>query len=356
MSQIEKRSLLTTLTISAAGGCCFYVLNIPLPWMLGPLVFINVVTAFWKVRVCWPVSIRNSGLIVLGYIMGSPFTLATLQQITNQLPAMLAATISTVLFSLFVGYITHKKTGISLASSMLGSTPGGMTQMVVLSEEIESSDTTIVTFLQTIRLLSVVFIVPFLAFHGLSGTAAGHTAAVTAAAQPEIATVLIFAAVAIGSAFIAYYCRFPTPFLLGPVLGTAALVLSGFNPPAVPSPAVIAAQLFVGIYMGVTTKPSNLENWKQLLPYSLGGGISVVLFSLGTGYLLTYWHRIDIITAFLSTAPGGMTEMGITAINVGADISVITAYQLFRLLFMLLILPVVLKWYLAPRSQPSGSI
>lgn len=323
--------------------------------MLGPLVFVNLSTLIAKVNIYWPINIRNAGLIVLGYIMGSPFTLSTLQQIMVQLPAMLATTVSTVLFSILIGYITHKKTGINLANCILGSTPGGMTQMVVLSEEIPTSDTTIVTFMQTIRLLSVVFIVPFLAFHALP-SATGQMTAVTLTAPPDYSTTLIFAAAAIGSALAAHFLHFPTPFLLGPMLGTAALVVSGFTPPPVPSLAVIAAQLFVGIYMGVTAKPANLQNWKQLLPYSVGGGIAIVLFSLGMGYLLTYWYQIDLITAFLGTAPGGMTEMGITAINVGADISTITAYQLFRLLFMLLILPIFFKWYLVPKQPANDNV
>lgn len=352
MLQIQTRKLLTTLFISYIGGCLFYWLNIPIPWMLGPLVFVNLFSSIWKVKVYWPVKIRNSGLIVLGYIMGSSFTMDTLHQIIDQLPAMVIATIATTLFSLLIGYITHKKTGIDLATSMLGSTPGGMTQMVILSEEMPDCDTTIVTFMQTIRLLSVVFIVPFLAMHALPN-AAGHAAQTMAVSDTLPHAPFIFAAVAVASGLMAHLLKFPTPFLLGPVLGTMALVLTGLQPPHVPQPIVIAAQLFVGIYMGVTTKPSNLENWRQLLPYALVGGIGVVLFTLGFGYLLTYWHNIDVISAFLSTAPGGMAEMGITAINVGADISIITAYQLFRLLFMLLILPVALKWWL--HSRPSAN-
>lgn len=349
MFYIQTSALLTTLIISLAGGYSFYLLNAPLPWMLGPLVFVNALTALWKIPVCWPVSIRNVGLIILGFIMGSSFTPNTLLKIADQLPAMLAATISTVIFSMLVGYLTHKQTGISLESSVLGSTPGGMTQMVVLSEEVPGSDTTVVTFLQTIRLLSVVFIVPFLAIHGLPN-GLGSTGSAVLAGDPPPYAEFVFAFTAIASALSASALNFPTAFLLGPALGTAALVLAGLQPPPVPMPLVIAAQLFIGVYLGVTTKPANLENWKQLLPYSIGGGVAIVLFSLGIGYLLTFWHNIDIITAFLGTAPGGMTEMGITAINVGADISIITAYQLFRLLFMLIILPIALKWWFGTRQ------
>lgn len=305
--------------------------------------------------VLWPVNIRNSGLIVLGYIMGSSFTKETLEQILSQLPAMLFSTVSTVLFCLVLAYITHRRTGISLASSILGSTPGGMTQMTVLSEEIADSSLTIVTFMQTIRLLSVVFIVPFLAIHGLAGSH-GQGAVINSLGAGQIPSfsspgTYVFIVASIVSALAASRFRFPTPYLLGPIIATAVLVLAGLQPPPVPSPAIMTAQLAVGAYLGITTQPTNLSNWKQLLPYALASGVVIVLFSLAIGYILNYWHGIDLITAFLSTAPGGMTEMGITAMAVNADISVITAYQLFRLLFILLIVPPIFKWWLGRNQE-----
>ena len=54
--------------------------------------------------------------------------------------------------------------------------------------------------------------------------------------------------------------------------------------------------------------------------------------------------QADFATAFLSTAPGGLAEMGITALTVGADISTMTAYQLVRLLFIMLVFPYLAKW------------
>ncbi|MNW03830.1 putative ammonia monooxygenase [compost metagenome] len=52
---------------------------------------------------------------------------------------------------------------------------------------------------------------------------------------------------------------------------------------------------------------------------------------------------MSLTTAFLGTAPGGMAEMGLTGAAVGADLSIIVAYQMFRLLFILFIAPLVVK-------------
>ncbi len=50
-----------------------------------------------------------------------------------------------------------------------------------------------------------------------------------------------------------------------------------------------------------------------------------------------------MLTAFLSTAPGGLTELGIVALTLGADVTFFLAFQLFRLFFILLAAPMLLK-------------
>jgi membrane AbrB-like protein len=270
---------------------------------------------------------------------------------------MMFATTSTILFSLFVGYITYRRTGISLATGIIGSVPGGLTQMVVLGEEIADTDLTVVTFMQTLRLLSAVFIIPFLVIHGL----ASDSQQAVATNIPEVYNsvvhipwlALLFTGAVLIAAWIAVRINLPTPFLLGPLLGAAALVLTGFQAPTTPSFLVFISQLSIGTYLGLTINPTSLENWKKLLPYALGGSILVVFFSLGVGYLLTRLHSLDLISAFLGTSPGGMGEMGLTAVLVRANVSLVTAYQMFRLLFILFVMPFLLKWHLG-RAMSRG--
>jgi membrane AbrB-like protein len=207
--------------------------------------------------------------------------------------------------------------------------------------------------MQTLRLLTTVFIIPFVVIHGLSGD--GQPAA--AVNVPDVYTsmiqnpwiVLLFTGAALIAAWAAVRISLPTPYLLGPLLGSAILVLTGFQAPETPSFLVFISQLCIGTYLGLTINPSSLDNWRKLLPYTLGGSISVVLFSLGVGYLLTRLHSLNLVSAFLGTSPGGMGEMGLTAVLVGANVSLVIAYQMFRLLFILFVMPFLLRWYFGKR-------
>lgn len=342
-----------TLVIALIGGAVFAGLKIPLPWMLGPLAAVMCWSAWSKREVYWPVGVRNSGLVILGAMMGSHFTTDTVRQIAGQFPGMVLATGVTVAFSFLLAGITARQTGISLASSLLGSIPGGLSQMVVLCDEIQESDVTVVTFMQTIRLLSVVFIVPFLAMHGVAGNGVPGVLAQMAPALPAAPDGMSFRFIvmALGGACLAYFLKLPTPYLLGPLLGVGVMGAGGISIPGLPPVIGTGAQVCVGAFMGISTKLSSLNQHRKLLPYALLGGVGVVLFSLLLGYLLTWLYPLTLATAFLSTAPGGIAEMGLTAALVGADVSIVSAYQIFRLLFILFIVPYIVKWWLKAAVQ-----
>lgn len=333
-----------TLFLALAGGMLFQLIGIPLPWILGPLVTVMVWKQIFKKIPYWPLFLRNGALIIVGYRIGIGFNLETVQEIFKQLPGMLLSTLSIVLFSVWLGYLISCRLGIGLSTGLIGSVPGGLTQMVVFSEEVVEADTTTVTFMQTIRMLSVIFIVPFLAFHGLAnGLSKNVVNNSLEIAAPSLGIVVILIAISFLSIWVALKIHLPIPYLLGPMLGAACLALGGFSGPSVPSFLILVAQLAIGAHLGCTVQPANLPDWKRFFPYMVLSAVGTVLFSLLIGYLLTYLYPIDFLTAFLSTAPGGMAEMGLTAMTLHADLATVTAYQLFRVSFILFVVPVILR-------------
>ena len=342
-------SIIETLLIALIGSTIFFFLHTPLPWMLGSLAAVLLYHWLGKRKVRWPVHFANIGQVIIGYMIGRTFTQETCQQIVNQLPTMLLVTVVTVLFSLMMGYIAHKKTGITIETGLIGSIPGGLTQVAVLCREVPGTDITVVTLMQTARLLAVVFVVPFLAVHGLGYGSGGPTVPIAVAAifDLPVSQIILIAGLVSCSAILAWKLRMPTPFLLGAVIGAAGISLYGLPVPKVPQVYLNGAQLCIGAYTGARIELEKLQNWREVLPYTMLGIIGLLFCSLGIGFVLMHFTHISLVTAFLSTAPGGMAEMGLTAMLLNADLSVIVAFQLFRLLFILMVLPPILKWWLA---------
>jgi membrane AbrB-like protein len=354
-SRIEQVfHLLEVAIISILGGTFFYLLHIPLPWMLGPLAF----TMSWKMitkrKLYWPIKLRDTGLMILGYLLGSSFTDETLLKIITQLPSMLLITILTIVFSLFIGYVIARGSQVDIISAIIGSVPGGLSQMVLIGEETKEANTTIITFMQTFRLMAVIFVVPFLIVHGFIEP--NELNRYSQALDFEVSALpmthfLYFGLVVLAGAIIGRMINLPSAPLLGPLIGTAMLLLSGIDAPPLPPLLVIISQIFVGAHMGLIMNLTSLANWKKLAPYTAGGNLVLIFFSLGLAWLLTVWHPMSIISAFLGTSPGGVAEMGVFAQEVRADLSMVTAYQLFRVFFLLFFMPPLLKWWIKKQSR-----
>lgn len=343
-AQNKLSSIVINLLIAIPTGILFFYLRIPLPWLLGPIIATLSYHSISNNRACWPVSLRDLALIVVGYSLGRAMTYETAQQILFTLPSIIIVTLLTLMFSMLVGYLTHQKTGISLASGILGSMPGGLMQMVLLSEEIRNADITAVILMQTLRILTVVFMVPFIATYGLAHPDSAFLFVPASTHQGVFVTSLPAIVIASLAAWLAYRLKLPIPFLIGPIFGTAAAVLCGY--PALPVPRAVfnMAQISVGIYMGLGITLRSLRSLRKLFPYAMGGAVALVVFAFLLGLGLTWFIPATLLTTFLSTAPGGMAEMGMTAIALQADIATVLAYQLFRLFSILLAVPPLLKW------------
>ncbi len=332
-----------TLILSLIGGALLSLLpGVPMPWLLGPVCIISLYTYVTGVYFYWPPMVRNAALIAVGYSMGRPFTLEAGEAIASQGWFMAGATCVTILTGIAVGVYTHRKTGISLLSCLMGCTPGGLTQMVLIADELEGVDTTAVTLMQTVRLMCVIFTVPFLAYHLADEAAAAGNAALTITADLSW---WVLIPIAVLGGIIGKKIHMPTPWMLGPFVSTAIYVLaSGGTAPAIPNHIFDIARLSLGAYIGCRIDLRKVKTYKGLGPCLLGGGAAVLAVSLLAGFIIAEAHGEDWVTAFLGTAPGGLSEMAILALGMGADVLAVTAYQLTRLLGIMLGLPPLFKY------------
>lgn len=338
--------------IACTFGLLFSRLHVPLPWTLGPLLAAILWKSFIKQPVVWPKKIRNICLAVLGYMLGSPFTSESAWQIIDQLPIMLLLTVSTLFLCLFAGYIAGRYTGINLETSLIGSIPGGLSQMSAICEEARGVNVTIVTMMQTIRVVTVVFTVPFLALHGIADHITPAAQMKTYMTFQDLPTLAFFAIVIFALIIFAKKLHLSSPYVLAPILGTAFLVLYGIHAPVLPPFVIALAQICIGMRMGLDVEFSNIPNVKQICYCTLLSILAVIILLLGIAYIYSHLAPISFVTAFLSMAPGGISEMGLTATIANADVPTVVSFQLFRLLFVLLVGVPAIKWCIAklPRS------
>ncbi|GMK40326.1 monooxygenase [Paenibacillus sp. CCS19] len=346
--------LLYTVLLSLVGGLLFNLLHVPLPWLLGPMTFTLIGSRAVKaVRPSWPSWIRDTALILIGYSIGLTFTMTTLRQIGHQLPTMALMTFILILLCCLLAWIITRLSGLPFPTVLMGSIPGGLTQMVVLAEDTKGIDLTVVAFLQVVRLLMIIFCVPVLVFSPMfggdssNGAAADTVSAVVEHAATVASTgwgvVALYAAVSVAAALLANRIHFPSAYMLGPMIITAIIHLLGVEGPALPAWLLSAAQVMIGTYVGLLLKPEKLQNKGRVALLAVTSSTLLIASTIGFSYLLTKLHAVSSTTAFLSLAPGGMDQMGIIAHEVNADISIVTGYQIFRTWFIYFAIPPLLR-------------
>ncbi|WP_239618103.1 AbrB family transcriptional regulator [Cohnella mopanensis] len=337
-----------TLLIALVSGYLFTLLRIPIPWLLGPMIGVWL-TSRSSVKLQWPSYFQSAGLIIVGYAIGLSFTISTLQEIARQLPSMVILTLLLLLLCSLIAFGLSKLTGIPFPTALTGSIPGGLTQMIALAEETKGIDITVVTFLQASRLMIIVVSVPLLIFSPLVGSVpsaalpASPLVTETAGWGELFPSLIPYAIACTACAVIGKKVRFPTAYLLVPMLVAAALHLSGLPGPVLPPTFIAAAQLMIGCYVGLLLKPETLQNKLRIVSLAAASGVILVLGACGLSYLMTKMHPVSAATSLLSLSPGGMDQMGIIAHEIGANVSIVTSYQLFRTFFIFFAVPPLLR-------------
>jgi hypothetical protein len=329
-----------TVAVALLGGYLFHLVHLPLPWLLGTITFTMVWKFAFRRDIECHKSFRPAALLIIGYNIGSSFTRETGSLLAQHLPYMLISTLLTVGASYLIMLLMLKLLKANLMTSILSCVPGGISIATMLAQESRSANVTVVVFSQTMRILAIIYTVPFLVVHMVEAKPLPITvpdAGTAGAAGWHVPVLIVLASLACARLLKKF--RLPVPELLGTVAAIIILVYCGVEVPALPDVIVIAAQMMMGISLADSMTLEGLSNWRKLAPFTVITSFFLVMACLGIAYLLTVMTSLDFATAFLGTAAGGIAEMVLTGALVGANLPVIAAYQLFRILSIMVVFP-----------------
>nr|WP_107951074.1 AbrB family transcriptional regulator [Lysinibacillus parviboronicapiens] len=320
------KPILITLCIGYIGALLFQFLHIPMPWLLGAITAVLCVQLFTNVQLKWHKYFRNFGLVVAGYSIGFAFTPEAVQDIKQFLGSMIVLNVIFIVLFLAISFLVARRTDLDFSTALACCVPGGMAQVVAFAEEQGDMDIAVITFYQVLRVLLIVGFVPLM----VAGSG-GNVMPVDGGWTWELAGLLAICGLA---GLLAQRGRIPTGYMLGPVFLLMGLNLVGLDVPKMPLFLLHMAQLCIGIYIGLLLKKEDLHLSKKHVFYAF---VSAGIF-IGTAYGLTFilkrLYELDFQTGFLSIVPGGLDQMGIIAASVHANVTIVTAFQLFRLLIV----------------------
>ena len=148
---------------------------------------------------------------------------------------------------------------------------------------------------------------------------------------------------ALGALFMAAI-KLNNPWFMGPLVVSMGLTLAGIQWTAVPSEMSNMAQLFIGISLGVRFQREFIRTAPQWLLSVALGTLGMMLASVAFGWGLAWATDLHPATLILGTSPGGIAEMAITAKVLELGAPVVTAFQVCRLMAVLLIVSPLYRW------------
>jgi membrane AbrB-like protein len=164
---------------------------------------------------------------------------------------------------------------------------------------------------------------------------------------------------AIGLTFLFHALHLPGAWLFGPLAVSAFFAVRGWYAVKLPNPLYIAGQAVIGTALGAGFSAKTLYAIPQHAGIFTFAVVFILLTSLLNGWLLSRFTRLDAVTAFLGTMPGGAGSMAAMSDSLGADTRLVTAIQYVRLLIILASLAIaasILKAHAIPAASVPAAV
>ncbi len=328
--------------IVIAAGWLLDLAGMPVAWLIGPMIAAVVLALRGTPPGPNPTFVFTGVQAVIGIALSASFSAAALEPLADHWHVMLLTIFLVLAISIAAGVALGRFAALDHATASLGTVPGGASGMVAMAEELDA-DPRIVAFMQYARVVIVVISIAILA------RIAGHEAEssltlveddapLTAFQQLLVAPLLALLGIWLGMRF-----RLPSGALIGSIIVGMVVGLLGWGPITFPPVVLAAAYLLLGTRVGSRFDPAVLRRIRDLLPWVLGFILLMTLVSAGLGWVLAEVTGIDIVTALLATSPGGMDGAMIAALDTGANVPLVLAVQISRLLLMVIAGPLLVR-------------
>ena len=231
------------------------------------------------------------------------------------------------------------------ATAYYASMPGGLQDMLVFGEE-AGGDVRALSLIHATRVLVIVTLAPVIMqlYWQVDLTAPPGQAA---ADTDPVEIFLMVLAGFFGWQIAARVGLFGAS-ILGPMILTAVLSLTGVITHRPPAELIWATQFFIGIAIGV--KYAGITG-RELRSYVLAGVVfALVLSGISFAFieLIHLFNLADPMDTFLSFLPGGQGEMVVIAIVTGADLAFVVTHHLLRLILVISLAPIVARLWKSP--------
>ena len=330
-----------------AGGLALDAVGLPSSYLFAALLLGLAIALLRPDRVALPPLAFRASQAIAGVTLGAYLQTDALEAVAGSLAPVLLVSAGTLGLSLAAGAILARTTTLDPPTAALGMIAGGASGIVGMAGELGADDR-LVAFMQYLRVLVVVLVTPIgiaVLFGGADGGggAPPPSAGLLGSAWEWAAA----AGLALAGAALAQRLRVTAGVLLGPMILTGALVLAGpLEGFAVPDLLGQTAFALIGLQVGLRFTPETVRLLGRLTGPVLLAIAALLVASFGLAVLLDATTSATLLDAYLATTPGGLYAVLAVAFGAGADTTFIVAVQTLRVVAMVLLAPLAVRWML----------
>lgn len=237
------------------------------------------------------------------------------------------------------GNILLSLSSFDKVTSFLSVIPGGLGEVSLMAIDYNADLMTVTSF-QILRLISIIFMLPFLVKKFASKKDEEPERINVQKLPKSPLKMLYLASFSIIGAVIFHYFDLPAAYLTGSLFFSA--IASSFMPKFIQRPPEAVnnfAQLGMGAVIGVSF---NRESFVAVMD-SFAILIVVTIITVASSFLLAYlFNKIfkwDYLTCFLGVVPGGIAPIMVLSDQIDIDISLVAIMQIIRLITAIMIIP-----------------
>ena len=333
--------LLAAFGVASVGVLAFKLMHLPLPWLLGP-IFACLIAALIGVPMRGIKPLNEAMRTILGVAVGATFTTTLLASMIGMWPTLLMIPVMTSVIGLVGVTYFQRIWGFDFATSYYGSMPGGLQDMLVFGEEAGGNVRTL-SLIHATRIMVIVVALPFLLAFFWDADLTNPPGAPAATIAWQQLALMVFCGLAGWQ--VAKRLGMFGASILGPLLLTAALALTGTLQHRPPAEAIWAAQFFIGMGVGCKYAGVTMQEVRKDVTAALGFCLILLVLTIIFAEVIHLADLAPPLETILAFAPGGQAELTILALIVGADMAFVVAHHVLRIFVVILGAPLFARLF-----------
>ena len=338
--QIFSIKFLLVIAISAPSALVADYFSLPLAWFLGPMIATSL-GALMGLKIKMPRLVLSSILILLGLYIGNYIDKDLFAKIHEWALTSIIMLIYIILSILVVSIYLQKFSGYEKKTSIFSAAPGALGPLMILAED-QKTDLSHVATAHLIRLIIIVTVFPFIVNSYYDENFLILEQEIFKDQNNIHLALLILSSIVL--ILIFDKLKIPAALLAGTLAASGLLQITEIASYQISPKIVDYCLLILGASVGCRFADKTFNEVAKNTFHSFIATFLLVALGLLAAFAASLIIDKNFFTLLLSYCPGGIYEVAVIAIFFNLDPEFVSFHHIIRLLMILFVVPVILRF------------